>query len=179
MDTDTSGVGSTTTTPKVDRSKLKPVTDKFSDLAIEDFIKLMVTELQNQDPLNPMDNAQILQQMSQMQSIQSTTKLNTTLDAVLLGQNLSNAGSLIGKTIVGLTDKGADITGEVESVTIVNGTPRLIVGEESIALNNVRLILPPEAAEGTDGAGDVTEDTTNDAGTNETGTDATDDSAAA
>ncbi|MGC3966691.1 MAG: flagellar hook capping FlgD N-terminal domain-containing protein [Pirellulales bacterium] len=173
MATDTSGVGSTTT-PKVDRSKLKPVSDKFSDLAIEDFIKLMVTELQNQDPLNPMDNAQILQQMSQMQSIQSTQKLNTTLDSVLLGQNLSNAGSLIGKTIVGLNDAGKDVTGLVESVTIVSGTPRLIVGKDSIALNNVRLILPPEEA---DGAG--TDTTTGDDTTGDTGTDATDDSAAA
>lgn len=156
MATDTSSVGSTTTTPKVDKSKLKPVGDAFSDLKIEDFIKLMVTELQNQDPLNPTDNNQILQQMSQMQSINSTQKLNTTLDAVLLGQNLSNAGSLIGKTVVGLTDKGDDITGKVDSVTVLSGTPRLVIGDESIALSNVRLILPPEAAD-TTGDGTTTD----------------------
>lgn len=161
MATDTTGIGSSTT-PKVDRSTLKPQVDAFTNLQIEDFIKLMVTELQNQDPLNPMDNSQILEQMSQMQSINSTQKLNTTLDAVLLGQNLSNAGSLIGKTIVGLTDKGADVTGQVESVTIVGGVPRLIVGEDSIALNNVRLILPPEQTDGTETGDDTaaTDDTT-------------------
>ncbi len=49
-----------------------------------------------------------------MQSINSTKKLTTTLDAVLLGQNLSNAGSLIGKTINGLTDDGEDVTGKVD-----------------------------------------------------------------
>lgn len=145
-----------------DLSRYKANTDKFEDLQIEDFIKMMVAELQNQDPLNPMDNAQILQQMSQMQSLNSTEKLNTTLDAVLLGQNLSNAGSLIGKTIVGLNDKGKDVTGEVESVTIVGGVPRLIVGEESISLNNVRLILPPEATDGTDTGTDTAASETTD-----------------
>ncbi len=154
MATDTSSVGgSSTSSPIVDKSKLKPVSDAFTDLGIEDFIKLMVTELQNQDPLNPTDNNQILQQMSQMQSISSTQKLNTTLDSVLLGQNLSNAGSLIGKTVVGLTDKGDDVTGKVDSVTVLSGVPRLVIGDDSIALSNVRLILPTEA---TDTAGDGT-----------------------
>lgn len=159
MATDTSAVGSST--PIVDKSKLKPVSDAFTDMGIEDFIKLMVTELQNQDPLNPTDNAQILQQMSQMQSISSTQKLNTTLDAVLLGQNLSNAGSLIGKTVVGLTDKGKDITGNVDSVTVLSGVPRLVIGDESIALNNVRLILPTESTD-TTGDGTTTDTETTD-----------------
>ena len=168
MATDTSSVGSSTTTPKVDKSKLKPQSDAFTDLKIEDFIKLMVTELQNQDPLNPTDNNQILQQMSQMQSINSTQKLNTTLDAVLLGQNLSNAGSLIGKTVVGLTDKGDDITGKVDSVTVLSGTPRLVIGEDSIALSNVRLILPPEASD-TTGDGTTTDTGTTDPTSNSAG----------
>ena len=132
------------------------MSDAFTDLGIEDFIKLMVTELQNQDPLNPTDNNQILQQMSQMQSISSTQKLNTTLDSVLLGQNLSNAGSLIGKTVVGLTDKGDDVTGKVDSVTVLSGVPRLVIGDDSIALSNVRLILPTEATD-TTGDGETTD----------------------
>lgn len=54
MATDTSSVGgSSTSSPIVDKSKLKPVSDAFTDLKIEDFIKLMVTELQEPRSVEP------------------------------------------------------------------------------------------------------------------------------
>ena len=45
----------------------------------------MITELQNQDPLNPMDNTQMLEQINQIRQIGATDKLTSTLDSVLLG----------------------------------------------------------------------------------------------
>ena len=57
--------------------------DAFQQLELGDFIKLMVTELQHQDPMNPMDNTQILQQMSQMRAIAASDQLNETLQSVL------------------------------------------------------------------------------------------------
>jgi flagellar basal-body rod modification protein FlgD len=136
----TSGIGSSAST--IDRSKLPQQVDAYDSLKMEDFLKLMITEMQNQDPLNPMDNAQLLEQVSSMQSINSTKKLTTTLDAVLLGQNLSNAGSLIGKTINGLTADGEDVTGKVEQATLVGNVPYLNVGDKSIPIGNVRFIMP-------------------------------------
>jgi flagellar basal-body rod modification protein FlgD len=126
----------------VDRTKLTTQQDAYDNMNMESFIQLMVTEMQNQDPLNPMDNAQMLQQLSSMQSINSTKKLTTTLDAVLLGQNLSNAGSLIGKTINGLTADGEDVTGKVEQATLVGNVPYLNVGDKSIPISNVKYIMP-------------------------------------
>lgn len=132
-------------TSTLDRSKLPQQTDAYSNLKIEDFIKLMITELQNQDPLNPMDNGQLLQQLSSMQTINSTSKLTTTLDSVLLGQNLANAGALIGKTINGLTADGEDVTGKVEQATLVGNVPYLNVGDKSVPIANVRYIMPEGA----------------------------------
>lgn len=129
----------------VDRKKLATQQDAYDNLNMESFIQLMVTEMQNQDPLNPMDNAQMLQQLSSMQSINSTKKLTTTLDAVLLGQNLSNAGSLIGKTINGLTADGEDVTGKVDQATLVGNVPYLNVGDKSIPISNVKYIMPEGA----------------------------------
>jgi flagellar basal-body rod modification protein FlgD len=140
----TTGIGSTGTSG-IDRSKLPTQTDAYGDLQMEDFIKLMITEMQNQDPLNPMDNTQLLQQMSQMQSINSTTKLTSTLDAVLLGQNLANAGALIGKTINGLSADGEDVTGKVDQATLVGNVPYLNVGDKSVPIKNVRYIMPEGA----------------------------------
>jgi len=142
MATDAIGSSGTNT---VDRSKLPQQTDAYASLQMDDFIKLMITEMQNQDPLNPMDNGQLLQQLSSMQSINSTTKLTSTLDAVLLGQNLANAGALIGKTINGLTADGEDVTGTVEQATLVGNVPYLNVGDKSVPISNVRYIMPEGA----------------------------------
>src|SRR5262245_13739307 len=133
----TSGIGSTGTIT-VNRDNLPQPTDAYDSLKMEDFIQLMITEMQNQDPLNPMDHSQLLQQMSSMQSINSTQKLTTTLDAVLLGQNLSNAGALIGKTIDGLTADGKEVTGKVTQATLVNNVPYLSVGGDQVPIGNVR-----------------------------------------
>ncbi len=118
---------------------------------LDDFLKLMIAELQNQDPLNPMENSEMLQQLSQMRSIGATDKLTNTLDAVLMGQNLTTASSLIGKEVSALTDAGSNVQGIVDRVTVAaaedgrsNGV-RLHIGSDSIALQNVREILPVTA----------------------------------
>ena len=142
--TSTGGLGANGTN-LVDKTKLATHQDAYDNLNMESFIQLMVTEMQNQDPMNPMDNAQMLQQLSSMQSINSTKKLTTTLDAVLLGQNLSNAGSLIGKTINGLTADGDEVTGKVDQATLVGNVPYLNVGDKSVPIGNVRYIMPEGA----------------------------------
>ena len=80
--------------------------DAFSDLNLDEFLGLLITELQTQDPLDPMDNNEILQQVSQMREIESNMRLTDTLQTVLLGQNMSTASSLINRVIVGLTSDG-------------------------------------------------------------------------
>ena len=47
--------------------------------AADRFLKLLVTQMQNQDPLNPMDNAQITSQMAQISTVSGIEKLNTCL----------------------------------------------------------------------------------------------------
>jgi flagellar basal-body rod modification protein FlgD len=116
--------------------------DALRGLDMDQFLELMIAELQNQDPLNPMDNAQILQQISQIREIGATSKLSDTLDAVLLGQNLSSASGMIGRTIKALTDDGHQAQGEVERVTLADGQVRLHVGGQAVRLTNVSEILP-------------------------------------
>ncbi len=70
--------------------------DRLNDVNIDDFLKLMIAELQNQDPLNPLDNDELVAQIGQIRSVGATEKLTDTLDSVLLGQNISSATNLIG-----------------------------------------------------------------------------------
>ncbi len=120
--------------------------DAFRELQMEDFLKLMMAELKNQDPLDPMDNAQMLEQISQMRQIQSSEDLRDTLSAVLMGQNMATASNLIGQTVYGLTDDGEQVSGTVDRVSIVYGVPQLHVGDYRFDLRNVAGILAPGEA---------------------------------
>jgi flagellar basal-body rod modification protein FlgD len=111
-------------------------------LDMDHFLTLMITELQNQDPLNPLDNAQILEQISQIREIGATTQLQETLDAVLLGQNLTNASSLIDKHVRGLTSAGEEVQGKVERISVAENKVELSVAGKQVSLSNVREILP-------------------------------------
>ena len=66
------------------------------------FLKLLVTQLKNQDPLNPMDNAQLTSQLSQISTVSGIEKLNTTMQSLsasfMSAQSLQSAG-LIGHTV--------------------------------------------------------------------------------
>ncbi len=67
------------------------------------FLKLLVTQMQNQDPLNPMDNAQVTSQMAQISTVSGLDKLNTTISQMstlmLQAQSLQGA-ALVGKSVL-------------------------------------------------------------------------------
>lgn len=103
----------------------------INNVNIDDFLKLMIAELQNQDPLNPMDNAQMLAQIGQMREIAASENLASTLDAVLLGQNISSATNLIGAEVDAISKDNQRVTGEVKKVSISDGVPVLHLEESS------------------------------------------------
>ena len=120
----------------------------FKNVDLDAFLQLMITELSNQDPLNPTDNAQFLQQMATMREISSTDSLSGTLESVLTGQNLATASSLIGKKVEALADDASNVTGKVDRVAVEidektkDRSIRVYVGDKSTKLENIRNILP-------------------------------------
>ena len=100
----------------------------LKDLDINQFLQLMITELTNQDPLNPMDNTQLVQQIGEIRQISATTQLSDTLTSVQAGQSLTTASSLIGKHVTALTDD--------------KQTYSVHIGDKSIPLANVREVQP-------------------------------------
>jgi flagellar basal-body rod modification protein FlgD len=97
----------------------------FNDLDLDVFLKLLITELQNQDPLNPLDNSQMLAQIHQLREIGATDKLTNTLDSVLLGQNITSSTNLIGQDVNAISDDNQRVSGTVSRVSIENGQPKL------------------------------------------------------
>jgi len=114
--------------------------DRLNELTMSDFIKMMVAELENQDPMNPMSNTEMLQQMSQMRAITSNDRLTSGIESLTLGQALSTASSLIGKMVTGVNTLNQSVTGKVEKVTIENGEAKLYVGSSIINVGNVTAI---------------------------------------
>jgi len=105
----------------------------LNDLNLDSFLNLMIAELQNQDPLNPLENDQLLAQISQIREVGATDRLTETLDSVLLGQNISSATNLIGAEVQALTDEGERVSGSVRRVTIDGGVPKLDLAVEPTA----------------------------------------------
>jgi len=71
--------------------------------AADRFLKLLVTQLKNQDPLNPMDNAQVTTQMAQINTVEGINKLNTTLSTMAMSFNSDTslqAASMVGRQVL-------------------------------------------------------------------------------
>jgi len=134
--------------------------DAYQELGTGDFLKLIIAELQNQDPMNPTDTSDMLNQFNQIREIASNDKLSDTLASVLLGQNISTASSLIGRLVEGMTEDNEKIIGQVDAVTVKDGEPQLLVAGQNVSLNNVLQIIDETLIESQDAGDETTEEST-------------------
>lgn len=118
------------------------------DIDLDQFLGLLITELQNQDPMNPMDNAQMLAQISTIREIGATNQLIETLGNFAVGQELTMASNLIGKSVSGLDTNAKEIEGTVDRVSVQtdsnNPSIRKVsvhVGSSIVDMKNIREIV--------------------------------------
>lgn len=117
----------------------------FAGLTAEDFLKMLVVELQNQDPSEPMKNEDLLNQLTAMQSLQSNSELSDSLSQVTANLQLSTGSSFIGKQITGKTAAGNDVTGIVDRAFLVEGKTSVGIGAHEIPLKNIASVNQTEA----------------------------------
>ena len=98
---------------------------KQNSLGKDDFLKMLVTQLQNQDPLKPMDDTAFVAQMAQFSTLEQMKNMNT---AVLATQ----ANGMIGDKVTWMNDNSEAIEGVVKGVNIVSGESKLIVDVNAI-----------------------------------------------
>ncbi len=101
----------------------------------DDFMKLLVTQLQYQDPLSPVEDKEFIAQMAQFSALEQMQNLNKS-------NSKTHAYSMIGKTIEGtilneITDIREEVVGQVSAVTMKNGEPYLVVGNKEVKLDAV------------------------------------------
>ncbi|MGD0389133.1 MAG: flagellar hook capping FlgD N-terminal domain-containing protein [Tepidisphaeraceae bacterium] len=129
-------------------------TSSPNSLTANDFIKFMITELQNQDPLSPTDPNTMLQQISEIGQLQSATTMQTDLTGMVQQNQVSAASAMIGKEVQGTDANSNSITGIVSAVQITSSGVSLELNTGStLAMNNVTAITnaptPSTAASGT------------------------------
>ena len=111
-------------------------------LGINDFMTLLATQFEEQDPLQPMDDTAFIAQTAQFTSLQQATTLT---------QNMSQmaASSYIGRQVAINSTTGQTITGTVTGVDTSGATPNLIIGGAEYPMSNMLSINPPTATPST------------------------------
>ena len=113
-----------------------------------DFMKLLITQLRNQDPLAPMDNAQMTSQMAQLSQLQQLETMNSSFSQVLANEQMGYASSLIGKQVAFVNQQdGTMLAGTVEQIAKVDGEVMLKVGDYWVPLDGVSAVANPLPAE--------------------------------
>jgi len=119
-------------------------------LQMDDFLTLLIAELQNQDPMSPMENSEMLQQIGMIRDIGATDKLSDTLSTMNQGQQLTTASGMIGKSVVASGENGSIVKGVVDKVSIeIKDSTQLLklhIGDQTINISDVQEIIGGTAA---------------------------------
>lgn len=116
----------------------------FNALDSNSFMKLLITQLQNQDPTDPTGNEELLTQLSQMRSLQASVELEDTIKALTDNQSsaataafASSSASLIGRIISATDEQGEEIEGEVDRAILRDGKAFVGIGETEVPIENI------------------------------------------
>lgn len=125
---------------------------RFNEMSSEDFIRVIFTELQNQDPLDPSDTTAVLEQLNSIRSIESDIQLTAKLESLVTENQLASAGNMIGKFIGGLTEDANRVAGYV--VSVIRQDKEIFVELDNgwfVPIDSVETIVDPDLIEDVSG----------------------------
>ncbi len=112
--------------------------------ARDEFLNLLVTQLRNQDPLDPVKQEDFLSQLAQFSTLEGVEKLNSSLSSQLAIQNdilklqqFSQAATLVGRSVTYRTEEGDLAAGLVESITVNQNRMQLHIGNETVGIDSI------------------------------------------
>lgn len=118
-------------------------------LGQEDFLKLLLTQLTTQDPLSPKADFDSIAQMAQFSSLELNKSMQTDIASIKADisgsrrdQEILQANALIGRSVAVEDLDGTMLSGIVEAVEIVAGTPRIVVDGKSYSLGALQRVVP-------------------------------------
>ena len=97
-----------------------------SNLGLQDFMKILLTQLTYQDPLKPMNNQEFIAQVAQFTSLEQAQQLNTKLGQLVVNQSALQSVGLIGRTVTAEAG-GTSVTGTVASISLAGNIPLISI----------------------------------------------------
>jgi flagellar basal-body rod modification protein FlgD len=128
------------------------------NLGKDDFLKLMITQMQHQDPLDPMDNTEQIAQQAQFTTLEQMQNLNSSMQTLIdiyQTGNRSSAVSMIGADVEGFLNQESedgstsvvDVKGRVKGIDFSNGATTLVLesetGEVRVPFNQINKVMDP------------------------------------
>ena len=104
------------------------------------FLKLLLAQMSNQDPLSPMDSEQFLSQLAQLNTLDQMWRMNENLQAFMSQQQLLQASAMIGRTVQALDDQGGYIEGTVIRVSVRSGVVWVDLGSAAVRLDQITAV---------------------------------------
>lgn len=121
-------------------SAISSMSGSSSDIRT-DYLKLLITQLQHQNPLEPMDNNQMATQLTQLSQLEQVENISGMFQKVLGSMQLGQASSLIGRAVTFAPGDGASaVTEWVEKVTIDNGQVMVHAGGHTVSLEQLQSV---------------------------------------
>ncbi len=108
-----------------------------SGLSQNDFLQLLVAQMQNQDPSNPVSSDQFLQEMASFTEVVDLSQLQTLTQSLLSNEVATQGLDLLGKQVTAQTSSGQQISGTVTELSMVGGQPMLTVNGTQLPVSQI------------------------------------------
>lgn len=124
-----------------DRELKSEESNGFNNLKTQDFVELLITQMQNQDPQNPMKQKEMMGQISQLTQLQQTQQLSDKISGISESKKKNNQFiSILGANVNVTTSSGESHSGTLSKVSFKDGNTMIKVGGTDINSNNVKSI---------------------------------------
>ncbi|WP_018750918.1 flagellar hook assembly protein FlgD [Paenibacillus sanguinis] len=152
--------------PNYSQANVEKASKRSNELGKDAFLKLMMAQMQNQDPLSPMDNTQMVAQMAQFSSVEQLTNISDQISK--MSESLGNTSGLIGKEVTWVSQTKTGnydvVTGKpeviqerdsgiVDSVVVRSGVHYVKVGAKELEISQIEQVsvpVPEETEQGAD-----------------------------
>jgi flagellar basal-body rod modification protein FlgD len=112
-----------------------------AELESEAFMAMLLAEMRNQNPFEPMKENELLGQMAQMNSVQELKNLSASMNEMNNSNNLLSAAALMGKRVSFLDENGSTVESLVDSVMVKDNDIKLMAGDNVVKLADIIQIL--------------------------------------
>ncbi len=129
-----SGVGGTNNNNSLANAVQSATASSGQFVSENTFLTLLMTQLQNQDPMNPQDPSQFVSQLASFSSLEQMTAMNTNMQNVLD----NSATSLIGQNVTLLDSSGNMVQGTVSGIVYYANTPAVQVNGQNYPLSDIQ-----------------------------------------